>query len=155
MKVLRVYVDTSVLGGCFDAEFAPWSNGLMDDFRSGLYQPVMSEVLAREIGGAPESVRQLYRELIESGAEYLTAGVQVTRLQEAYERRNVLTPQYRDDMLHIALATAANVDVLVSWNFRHIVHMDKIRMFNAVNLELGYKALAIHTPREVMSHGAR
>lgn len=141
--------------GCFGEEFAPWSNGLMDDFRSGLYRPVLSEVLAREIGGAPEPVRQVYRELIESDAEYLTTGVQAAQLQEAYERRNVLTSRYRDNLLHIALATAANVDVLVSWNFRHIVHMDKIRMFNAVNLELGYKPLVIHTPREVMSHDAR
>jgi hypothetical protein len=52
-------------------------------------------------------------------------------------------------MLHIALATVANVDVLVSWNFKHIVRFDKIRLFNAANLQQGYKLLAIHSPREV------
>jgi len=56
--------------------------------------------------------------------------------------------------LHIALATIAEVDVLVSWNFKHIVRLDKIRLFNAVNLEQGYKSLTIYSPREVISHGA-
>lgn len=55
-------------------------------------------------------------------------------------------------MLHIALATVADVDLLVSWNFKHIVRFDKIRLFNAVNLEQGYKPLAIHSPREVTTH---
>ena len=56
-------------------------------------------------------------------------------------------------MLHIALATVAEVDVLVSWNFRHIVRLDKIRLFNALNLAQGYRSLSIYSPREVMSHG--
>ena len=59
----------------------------------------------------------------------------------------------QNDMLHIALATVAGVDVLVSWNFRLIVRFDKIRLFGAVNLELGYTPLAIYSPREVSGHG--
>jgi hypothetical protein len=55
-------------------------------------------------------------------------------------------------MLHIALATVADADILVSWNFKHIVRFDKIRMFNAANMEQGYKALPIHSPREVTTH---
>jgi hypothetical protein len=41
----------------------------------------------------------------------------------------------------------------VSWNFRHIVRLDKIRLFNAINVELGYQALSIYSPREVTTHG--
>ena len=74
-------------------------------------------------------------------------------LLAGYESRGILGPRFRNDMLHIALATIAEVDVLVSWNFRHIVRLDKIRLFNAVNIELGYKTLSIHSPREVMSYG--
>ena len=55
-------------------------------------------------------------------------------------------------MLHIALSTIADVDILVSWNFRHIVRYDKIRQFNAVNLEQGYHILDIYSPREVTSY---
>ncbi len=74
-------------------------------------------------------------------------------LLRAYHDRGILEPRFRNDMLHIALATVAQVDVLVSWNFRHIVRLDKIEQFNGVNIELGYKALAIYSPREVTTYG--
>jgi hypothetical protein len=71
----------------------------------------------------------------------------------AYENHNVIGARFRNDMLHIALATVAEVDVLVSWNFRHIVRLDKIQQFNGINIELGYKTLAIYSPREVTTYG--
>ena len=71
---------------------------------------------------------------------------------ETYQTRGVLSARFRNDMLHIALATIAEVDVLVSWNFRHVVRLDKIRLFNAVNLDLGYKPLTIYSPREVVTY---
>ena len=64
----------------------------------------------------------------------------------------MLGSRFRNDMLHIALATVAEADVLVSWNFRHIVRLDRIRLFNAVNLEQGYKTLTIYSPREVTTY---
>jgi len=73
-------------------------------------------------------------------------------LVQRYAERSVLSQRFINDMLHIALATIAEVDVLVSWNFKHIVRLDKIRLFNAVNLEQGYKPLTIYSPREVISH---
>ena len=73
-------------------------------------------------------------------------------LADAYQQRSIVSPKFYDDGLHIALATIAEVDILVSWNFKHIVHYDKIRLFNAVNLERGYKPLAIYSPREVASY---
>ncbi len=72
-------------------------------------------------------------------------------LAARYAAHQIVPVRFRNDMLHIALATVANADIVVSWNFRHIVRFDKIRQFNAVNLEAGYKALAIHSPREVAS----
>jgi len=66
--------------------------------------------------------------------------------------RRVLTPHYFNDGLHIALATIAEVDVLVSWNFKHIVHLNRIRLFNAVNLEQGYRSMEIYSPREVTTY---
>lgn len=73
-------------------------------------------------------------------------------LVQYYTQRSVLGQRFLNDMLHIALATIAEVDVLVSWNFKHIVRLDKIRLFNAVNMEQGYKPLTIYSPREVASH---
>lgn len=71
MKVQRVYIDTSVIGGCFDAEFAPRSNGLMKDFRLGNFAPVPSEVVAAEIAPAPEEVRAQYAALLEWQREFV------------------------------------------------------------------------------------
>ncbi|HEX8209246.1 MAG TPA: hypothetical protein VF584_03585 [Longimicrobium sp.] len=153
VHVQRIYLDTSVLGGCHDAEFAPWSNGLLKDFRLGNYLPVVSEVVATEIEQAPERVREVYADLIASGAEVLSVTPEALRLADVYQERKILTSKFYDDGLHIALASTAAVGLLVSWNFKHIVHYDKIRYFNAVNLELGYRSLAIYSPREVTHYG--
>ena len=154
MKILRIYVDTSVLGGCFDPEFAPWSNGLLADFHAGHFRAVLSDLLALEVGRAPRAVQEVYAELATLGSERVRVTDAALDLQALYEARSVLGPRYRADMLHIALATVADVDVLVSWNFKHIVRFDRIRLFNAANLEQGYKLLAIHSPREVTSYGS-
>lgn len=153
MKDQRVYIDTSVIGGCFDEEFAPWSKGLMKDVRLGNFQAVTSEVVAAEIEPAPEHVRSKYGELKEYGTRVVNVTVEVVELADAYERRQILSANYRDDGLHVAAATVSDVDVLTSWNFQHIVHFEKIRRFNAVNRELGYKSIDIRSPREVTNYG--
>jgi hypothetical protein len=149
MKKPRIYIDTSVIGGCFDEEFRPWSNGLMSDFKAGLFKPLLSDVLAAELTDAPKEVREKYEDILRGEHELIAAGPEAVELADGYQRRKILTPKYYDDGLHIALASVAEADLLVSWNFRHIVHFDKIRLFNSVNLELGYKTLQIYSPREV------
>lgn len=79
--------------------------------------------------------------------EWVSATAEAMILAEAYQAQGILTPNYFADGLHIAIATIANVDVLVSWNFRHIVNFHRIRLFNSVNLSLGYKAIQIFSPR--------
>lgn len=74
-------------------------------------------------------------------------------LAEAYLSHGIVSPGSRSDALHVALATIGRVDVLVSWNFRHIVNLGRIRLFNAVNLEQGYGLIEIRTPKEVLSGG--
>ncbi|HEV7668457.1 MAG TPA: hypothetical protein VGS22_08035 [Thermoanaerobaculia bacterium] len=101
---------------------------------------------------APERVRTAYLELATYG-RVVSVNDEALNLLAAYEARRVLGPKFQADMLHIALATVADVDLLVSWNFKHIVRFDKIRLFNAVNLEQGYKPLSIYSPREVTTYG--
>jgi hypothetical protein len=149
VKIQRVYIDTSVIGGCFDSEFALWSNGLMQDFQMGLFRPVISDLTTVEINVAPDFVQNKYAELLDLEHDILEVGDEALDLLGSYQMREVIGDKYRNDMLHIALATVAEVDILVSWNFKHIVHFDKIRRFNAINSELGYKHLDIHSPREV------
>jgi hypothetical protein len=152
MRQIRIYVDTSVIGGCFDPEFQPWSNGLIEDFRKRVFRLVLSDVTAAEVALAPGIVQELYSELL-SFAESLSVTEEALSVLAAYESHNVIGARFRNDMLHIALATVAEVDVLVSWNFRHIVRLDKIQQFNGINIELGYKTLSIYSPREVTTYG--
>jgi hypothetical protein len=115
---------------------------------------VLSDWLATEILRAPERVRDVHSDLLGlPWHESIAITTQALDLLAAYEAHSVLGPRYRADMLHIALATVAEVDLLVSWNFKHIVRFDKIRLFNAANLEQGYKPLVIHSPREVTTYG--
>ena len=153
MPVPRVYLDTSVVGGCFDREFAVWSIALMDDFRAGRLRPVLSSLLAAELEPAPADVRALHTELVGLAEPILILGAEVFDLADRYVAHRIVPERYTNDMLHIALATVAQADIVVSWNFRHIVRFDKIRQFNAVNLEAGYKPIAIHSPREVATYG--
>lgn len=153
MKVQRIYIDTSVIGGCFDTEFALWSNGLMEDFRRRRFRPVISEIVAAEIVPAPGQVREEYARLLELEPELAALGDEVRELAAAYESRQIVPVKFSNDLLHIALATNAEVDLMVSWNFKHIVHFDKIRLFNAVNRELGFKQIEIYSPREVTTYG--
>jgi hypothetical protein len=95
----------------------------------------------------------VYAELVALTGKVALVGEEALNLLAAYEVHAVLAPRLRADMLHIAVATVAGVDLLVSWNFKHIVRFDKIRLFNAVNLEQGYNPLSIHSPREVTTYG--
>lgn len=108
----------------------------------------MSDVTAGEVADAPEAVRELHQEMLVLAGPVVQITTQVVDLVAAYEARKILAAKYVADMRHIALATVAEVDAVVSWNFRHIVRLEKIRLFNAVNVELGYRALNILSPRE-------
>jgi predicted nucleic acid-binding protein len=154
MKKLRVYLDTSVIGGCFDDEFKHWSNGLFEDFKTGLFLPVISSITSFEIEkGAPAFVKEKYLLLFDYNVEIIKLTKEADELAEKYIKKGIISSNYLEDALHIAIATIANIDVLVSWNFKHIVHYDKIRLFNGVNIELGYKPIAIYSPREVTGNG--
>ncbi len=142
-----------MLGGCFDPEFETFSRALVRDAECARYRPVLSEVVAAEISLAPEAVRSVYLRLASLGAEVISVSTDAVELTREFETRGILSPRFRNDMLHIALAIVADVDVLVSWNFKHIVRLDKIRLFNGIGLENGYRPLQIYSPREVIFHG--
>lgn len=150
MKRLRIYADTSVLGGCFDEEFAEFSVALMNLVRSGDITLVVSDLLVDEIVSAPENIRTIFASLPADHVEQALSGPESEQLRDQYLEASVVGPASRDDAHHVAIATVAGVDMVVSWNFRHIVHFEKMRGFNAVNLREGYQPIEIHSPREVV-----
>lgn len=155
MKKSRIYVDTSVIGGCCDPEFQEWSKGLLLDFQKGNFLLLLSDLTDAEIQDSPEEVKETYAEF----RNYVNSVIEITaeamELADAYLNHKILTHNFRNDARHIALATIAGADLLVSWNFKHIVHFEKIQKFNAVNIELGYKPILIYSPREVTLYGRK
>lgn len=155
MKKVSVYVDTSVIGGCCDPEFQEWSNGLLLDFQKGTFLLLLSELTDAEIQDAPNEVITVYTEFRKHTNDIIEITSEAIELSDAYLKHNILAHTFRNDARHIAVATVAGADLLVSWNFKHIVHFEKIQKFNAVNVELGYKPILIYSPREVTLYGRK
>lgn len=150
MKKLKVYIDTSVIGGCFDKIFQEWSNKLFEEFISGKKTAIISDTVLKELERAPKEVRERINEIPDKFVEKYNITDEIRNLTENYLKQNIVASKFRDDALHIATATVINVDVLVSWNFKHIVNLNRIRQFNSINILEGYKELEIRTPQEVL-----
>jgi predicted nucleic acid-binding protein len=150
MKILRIYVENSVVGGYFDDEFKEHTRKLFDEFRKGVYKPIISShVIAELENGAPENVKENLKTI---DYEEHIVNEEMIKLAEKYMEQKIVSENYYSDALHIAVATVIGVDVLVSWNFKHIVNLDKIKLFNSVNLREGYSILEIRTPQEVIGN---
>ena len=150
MKRKIVYLNTSVLGGCFDDEFKEDSLALMKHIKLGIYAGMISTTTEKELVGAPEHVRALVDEFDEDDLMRVSTSPAVAALAEAYLAAKVVPPNSKEDAAHIAFATVCGADVLASWNFKHIVNLRRIEDFNAVNLHEGYRAIEIRTPKELI-----
>jgi len=149
LKKLNVYLDTSVIGGCFDIEFSEDSNKIIEAINIGIYNGVISVITVNELLDAPQNVKNLLTEIREY-LQILEINNEVINLSNEYLNNKVVTDNYKEDALHIAFATVFDVDVLISWNFKHIVNLNKIKQFNSVNLNQGYKILEIRSPKELL-----
>lgn len=151
MHTNRVYIDTSVLGAVFDEEFREPTAVFFEQARQGRFELVVSALVEDEIAHSPANVQDFYAEVI-GYAETTTPSRQALMLQQAYLAAGVVSPKWADDALHVATASVAGCDMIVSWNFRHIVHFDKKRKYNAVNVLNGYGYIDIFTPAEVIEY---
>ncbi len=147
---MRVYIDTSVVGGVFDAEFEDASRRFFAAAETGGIVLVVSDLMRNELTHAPENVRDYLDRLVEVGIESVVLTQEAVDLASQYLAEQVVGATSRTDCQHIAIATLNRVDVLVSWNFKHIVNLRRIRGYNSVNLKLGYPTLEIRTPEEVI-----
>ena len=100
---------------------------------------------------APEEIRLLFKELL-AFAEIVDVTPQAVDLQSAHIRTGIVSERWATNALHVALATVSECEAIVSWNFRHIVHLDKIGGYNRVNEQHGLPAIAIVSPNEVISY---
>lgn len=139
-----------MIGGYFDEEFEFYTKLFFEQVLSGKFKVIISNILTTELEGAPESVWKFYNSIPSIQIEYVEQSVDTILLAEEYLQEKVVGKTSRIDCRHIALATLINADILVSWNFKHIVNINRIRGYNAVNLKKGHKTLEIRSPREII-----
>ena len=148
---MRIYADTSIFGGLFDLEFSEPTKRLFEEIDAGRFTLVTSAIVEAEIEPAPEKIR-LHFSRYEEIAEIAQVTQETLLLQQQYINSGVVTPKSAEDALHVAIATVSQCSLIVSWNFKHIVHFDKIPKYNAVNTLNGYGQIGIYSPLEVIDY---
>jgi hypothetical protein len=149
MRTPTLYLDTSVLGGYFDDEWKEPTRELWRQMKAGQWLFQSSTIAFDELTNAPGSVRELFRETFDPGA-LVAVTAEMEQLAAQYIEKAVLTPKYTDDARHVAACTVEKIDFLVSWNFRHLVNVQREAGFNAVNLLHGYQTVRIINPLELI-----
>ena len=147
---MRVYIDTSVFGGYFEPEFEEWTKPFFKLINKNVISPIVSELTVNELEEAPKQVKSLFDEYI-SKIKIVQFNDEVYHLADLYIKEKAVTQKSYDDALHIAVATIIKADVIVSWNFKHIVNVNRIRAYNSTNLKYGYSVIDIRTPFEFIN----
>jgi predicted nucleic acid-binding protein len=151
MRRLKIYIDTSVIGGYFDPEFKNESKALFKKFQDKEFNLVISDLTQSELTRAPKNVKDLINNL-NLRPEIVSISPEAITLAQGYINENVVGQTSMDDCLHIALATINKIDILVSWNFKHIVNIRRIRGYNAINILNGYPTLEIRSPKDIIDY---
>jgi len=149
----RIYIDTSVVGGYFDEEFKETTHLLFDRLEKSEIIFVVSDLLDLELLNAPRNVRELLHNYSADKFQRVELTEEVITLADIYIYEKVVGETSIEDCRHIALATINRVDVLASWNFKHIVNLDRIKGYNSVNLKSGYPMIEIRSPKDLINYG--
>ena len=146
----RLYFDTSFFGGVYDEEFEEISTLLFEKVKLGQIVCVYSDLSEAELQNAPQRVRDYFADLPKENMQFVEVSEEAYELAQKYLDEKVVGQTSVDDCRHIATATLNKVDILVSWNFKHIVNVFKIRGYNSMNLRCGYSQLDIRSPKEIV-----
>lgn len=149
----RIYIDTSVVGGYFDDEFSADTVPFFERVKNGEITIIVSDLLEAELLRAPRFVKELLLSIPDQQIEKIRLSPETLELADKYIEAQVVGRTSRADCQHIAIATLCNADVLVSWNFKHIVNLDRIRGYNGINYQNGYRMIEIRTPKEITKYG--
>ena len=148
----RYYIDTSVFGGYFDIEFEETTKELFKEIIDEQVMILYSEITESELENAPPKIKDFVIGLPKRNIEFIEISKESVDLADSYIKENVIGKTSREDCIHIALATINRADVFISWNFKHIVNLKRIRGYNSVNLKLGYPTIEIRSPKEMIDY---
>ena len=157
MKKIRLYIDTSVLGGLTDTEDknrVDIAERLIKAIKDNIYEGFISFLTLEEILKAPYEIHNLLKSTIaDSGFKVLEETEDCIDLANTYLNYKIIPNKYRDDARHIAMGVVHDCDYIVSWNYKHMVNITVRRLSNSVNLKMGYKSIEIISPEEVIGYG--
>ena len=148
----RFYFDTSVFGGVFDKEFDEATLQLFERVKLGEIICVYSDLTESELLDSPERVKNYFKDLPNANLERVIVNDEILTLASKYISEKVVGKTSLDDCVHIATATINKVDILVSWNFKHIVNVYRIRGYNSINIRSNYQSLEIRSPKEIIEY---
>lgn len=147
----RIYIDTSVIGGYFDTEFEKASKALFKRIINKEFKIFFSEINETELVLAPKHIQEVKNLIPVDCLTFIEISEEVENLAQTYISEKALGKASANDAYHIALSSVHRLDCLISWNFKHIVNFDKIKMFNSINLRLGYPLIDIRSPLEFLN----
>jgi len=148
----RIYIDNSVIGGYFDEEFQDATKQLFARIEDKEFYVYFSEVNETELSLAPKHIRDIKNLIPQDCYNYLELNDDAKQLAETYINEKVLGQASMNDAYHIAIASVNRLDCLISWNFRHVVNFNKIKLFNSINLKFGYPLIDIRSPLEFLKY---
>jgi len=157
MRKLSLYLDTSVISFALSQDIPDDDRNitlkLIGEINKDRFEGFISDTVIRELGNTQDAVkRRKLLKLVDNieFSEVLSVNEEIDRVADKYIEEGIIPAVYRDDALHIAITSVKGLDILVSWNFKHLVkHKTRIEVAG-VNTLLGYKAIDICTPWEVI-----
>lgn len=151
MRKTKLYLDTSVPSFLFtddSPEKKKTTIKFWELLRLEIYEIVISDILLIEINRAKPPLNNKLAECIAQLSPFVIHVTEdIHNLGEKYVQEKIIPQKYFNDALHLACATYANVDAVVSWNFKHFVNLKTIRGVNGVNRIVGLKEIEILTPQ--------
>ncbi|MBI4722930.1 MAG: PIN domain-containing protein [Candidatus Stahlbacteria bacterium] len=146
----RLYLDTSVISAYYD-DREPEKRAQTREFWKKLkdYEVYISEITITELNREKSIEKRDQKVSLVMEFYELRITEKVGRLVDAYLEHNIIPKKYEGDALHIAIAIINDIDILVSWNFKHIVKLKTKREVNAISILEGYKTIEIICPLEL------
>ncbi len=148
---MKLYLETSVPNFLF-AEDAPEKQEITKKFFKNdikKYELFLSDLVLDEIAKSPKEKKEKMQEVISKlKFKELKVDDESEQLAKKYIQARIIPERYKNDALHIAIAVVNDIDVIVSWNMRHIVKLKTIIGVNKINKELNYREILINTPEE-------
>ena len=157
MRVPTIYLETTIFNFPFanDApQYQADTKRLFAEIKAGKFKPFTSKYVVQELENTKdiEKMKQMEATITNYGAIVIPASDEIVRLANVYVTTGVIPKRFITDALHIAAATVAGLDYIVSLNFRHIVKHKTIFETEVINTREGYKRVFIHTPAEVIDY---